>query len=89
MSDNHNYPNNGPAQSNSSDTQQRTLSAKEALLVRLRELKPEDFEAWKEEIRRSRLHDWEDDDEEVEPLAEKDNEQEDDGTIEDSGKIIC
>ena len=63
MSDNHNHTNNGPAQSNSSDTQQRTLSAKEALLVRLRELKPEDFEAWKEEIRQSRLHDWEDDDE--------------------------
>ena len=85
MSDNHNHTNNGPAQSNSSDTQQRTLSAKEALLVRLRELKPEDFEAWKEEIRQSRLHDWEDDDddEEVDPLVEKDSEQEDDGTIED------
>ena len=34
-----------------------------ALLTRLRELKPEDFKAWKEEIRQSRLHDWEDDDE--------------------------
>lgn len=56
---------------------------KAALLTRLRELKPEDFEAWKEEIRQSRLHDWEDDDDEVDPLAEKDNEQEDDGTIED------
>ena len=56
---------------------------KAALLARLRELKPEDFEAWKEEIRQSRLHDWEDDDEEVDPLAEKDNEQDDDGTIED------
>jgi hypothetical protein len=56
---------------------------KAALLARLRELKPEDFEAWKEEIRQSRLHDWEDDDDEVDPLAEKDNEQEDYGTIED------
>ena len=56
---------------------------KTALLTRLRELKPEDFEAWKEEIRQSRLHDWDDDDDEVDPLAEKDNEQEDDGTIED------
>jgi hypothetical protein len=81
MSDNHNQPNNGPAQSNSSDTQQRTLSAKEALLVRLRELKPEDFEAWKEEIRQSRLHDWDDDDE-VDPLAEKFDGQKDDGTNE-------
>jgi hypothetical protein len=56
---------------------------KAALFARLKELTPEDFEAWKEEIRQSRLHDWEDDDDEVEPLAEKDNEQEDDGTIED------
>ena len=56
---------------------------KAALLAPLRELKPEDFEAWKEEIRQSRLHDWDDDDDEVEPVAEKDNEQEDDGTIED------
>ena len=56
---------------------------KAALFARLKELTPEDFEAWKEEIRQSRLHDWEDDDEEVDPLAEKDNEQEDDGTIED------
>jgi hypothetical protein len=74
MSDNHNQHANGPAFSNSADTQQRTLSAKEALLMRLRELRPEDFEAWKEEIRQSRLHDWEDDDDEVDPLAEKDNE---------------
>jgi hypothetical protein len=56
---------------------------KAALFARLKELTPEDFEAWKEEIRQSRLYDWEDDDEEVDPLAEKDNEQEDDGTIED------
>ena len=56
---------------------------KAALFARLKELTPEDFEAWKEEIRQSRLHDWEDDHDEVDPLAEKDNEQEDDGTIED------
>ena len=57
---------------------------KAALFARLKELTPEDFEAWKEEIRQSRLHDWDDDDDdEVDPLAEKDNEQEDDGTIED------
>lgn len=57
---------------------------KAALLDRLRELKPEDFEAWKEEIRQSRLHDWEDDDdeEEVNRLAEMVIEQEDNGTIE-------
>ena len=55
---------------------------KAALFARLKELTPDDFEAWKEEIRQSRLHDWEDDDDKVEPLAEKDNEQEDDGTIE-------
>ena len=84
MSDNHNQHANGSALSNSADTQQRTLSAKEALLMRLRELKLEDFEAWKEEIRQSRLHDWEDDDDEdeVNRLAEKDNEQEVDGTNE-------
>ncbi len=84
MSDNHNQHANEPALSNSADTQQGTLSAKEALLVRLRELKPEDFEAWKEEIRQSRLHDWEDDDdeEEVNRLADMVIEQEDNGTIE-------
>ena len=82
MSDNHNQPNNGPAQSNSSDTQQRTLSAKEALLVRLRELKPEDFEAWKEEIRQSRLNGW-DDDEAVDPIADKYDAKADNGTSED------
>jgi hypothetical protein len=61
---------------------------KAALFARLKELTPEDFEAWKEEIRQSRLHDWEDDDDEVEPLAEKDNEQEDDGTNEVRGLAI-
>jgi hypothetical protein len=54
---------------------------KAALFARLKELTPEDFEAWKEEVRQSRLHDWDDDDE-VDPLTDKDNEQEDDGTNE-------
>jgi hypothetical protein len=36
---------------------------KAALFARLKELTPEDFEAWKEEVRQSRLHDWDDDDE--------------------------
>ena len=57
---------------------------KAALFARLKELTPEDFEAWKEEIRQSRLHDWEDDDdeEEVNRLADMVIEQEDNGTIE-------
>ena len=54
------------------------------LISYLRTITPPEIDAWKEEIRQSRLHDWEDDDDdEVDPLAEKDNEQEDDGTIED------
>jgi len=55
---------------------------KAALFARLKELTPEDFEAWKEEIRHSRLHDWDDDDE-VDPLAEKFDGKEDNGTSED------
>ena len=55
---------------------------KAALFTRLKELTPEDFEAWKEEIRHSRLHDWDDDDE-VDPLAEKFDGKEDNGTSED------
>ena len=54
---------------------------KAALFARLKELTPEDFEAWKEEIRHSRLHDWDDDDE-VDPLAEKFDGKEDNGTSE-------
>jgi hypothetical protein len=54
---------------------------KAALFARLKELTPEDFEAWKEEVRQSRLHDWDDDDEVV-PLAEKFEGKEDNGTSE-------
>jgi hypothetical protein len=54
---------------------------KAALFARLKELTPEDFEAWKEEVRQSRLHDWDDDDE-VDPLAEKFEVQDDHGTSE-------
>ena len=55
------------------------------LITYLRTITPPVIDAWKESVRQSRLHDWEDADEEekVDPLAEKDNEQEDDGTIED------
>ncbi len=50
-----------------------------ALFARLKELTPEDFEAWKEEVRQSRLHDWDDDDE-VDPIEEKVGVQDDNGT---------
>lgn len=50
-----------------------------ALFARLKELTPEDFEAWKEEVRQSRLHDWDDDDE-VDPIEEKFDVQDDNGT---------
>ena len=53
------------------------------LISYLRTITSPVIDAWKESVRQSRLHDWEDHDEEVDPLAEKDNEQEDDGTIED------
>jgi hypothetical protein len=53
-----------------------------ALFARLKELTPEDFEAWKEEIRQSRLHDW-DDDEAVDPIADKYDTKADNGTNED------
>ena len=56
------------------------------LISYLRTITPPAIDAWKESVRQSRLHDWDDADEEeeeVDPLAEKDNEQEDDGTIED------
>ena len=53
------------------------------LISYLRTIPPPAIEAWKESVRQSRRHDWGDHDEEVDPLAEKDNEQEDDGTIED------
>ena len=56
------------------------------LITYLRTITPPEIDAWKESVLQSRLHDWDDADEEeeeVDPLAEKDNEQEDDGTIED------
>ena len=53
------------------------------LISYLRTITPPAIDAWKESVRQSRLHDWEDDDDEVDPLAEKDNVQEDDGNIED------
>jgi hypothetical protein len=55
---------------------------KAALFARLKELTPEDFEAWKEEVRQSRLHDWDDDDE-VDPIEEKFDAEDDNGTSED------
>ncbi len=54
---------------------------KAALFARLKELTPEDFEAWKEEVRQSRLHDWDDDDE-VDPIEEKFDAEDDNGTSE-------
>ena len=56
------------------------------LIESLQAMSPEAAEAWKEEVRQSRLNDW-DDEGEVNPLAEtfdgkEDNEQEDDGTNE-------
>ena len=53
------------------------------LISYLRTITPPEIDAWKESVRQSRPHDWDDADDEVDPLAEKDNEQEDDGTIED------
>jgi hypothetical protein len=56
-------------------------ASKAALFARLKELTPEDFEAWKEEVHQSRLHDW-DDDGEVDPIEEKCDAQDDNGTSE-------
>jgi hypothetical protein len=53
------------------------------LISYLRTITPPVIDAWKESVRQSRLHDWDDDDEEVDPLAVTDCEQEDAGTIED------
>jgi hypothetical protein len=52
------------------------------LIESLKVLSAEAAEAWKEEVRQSRLHDWDDDDE-VDPLAEKFDGKEDNGTSED------
>jgi hypothetical protein len=51
------------------------------LIESLKVLSPEAAEAWKEEIRQSRLHDWDDDDE-VDPIEEKFYAQDDNGTSE-------
>ena len=48
------------------------------LIESLKAMSPEEAEAWKEEVRQSRLNDWGDYDE-VDSLAEKDNEQKGDG----------
>jgi hypothetical protein len=47
----------------------------------LKAMSPEAAEAWKEEVRQSRLHDWDDDDE-VDPIEEKFDVQDDNGTSE-------
>jgi hypothetical protein len=49
------------------------------LIKSLKAMSPEAAEAWKESVRQSRLHDWDDYDE-VDSLAEKDNEQKGDRT---------
>jgi hypothetical protein len=51
------------------------------LIESLKVLSPEAAEAWKEEIRQSRLHDWDADDE-VDPIDEKFYAQDDNGTSE-------
>jgi hypothetical protein len=51
------------------------------LIESLKVLSPEAAEAWKEEIRQSRLHDWDDDDE-VDPIEEKFDANADNGTSE-------
>jgi hypothetical protein len=51
------------------------------LIKSLKAMSPEAAEAWKESVRQSRLHDW-DDDEEVDPIEEKFYAQDDNGTSE-------
>ncbi len=51
------------------------------LIESLKVLSAEAAEAWKEEIRQSRLHDWEDD-EAVDPIADKYDAKADNGTRE-------
>ena len=51
------------------------------LIESLKVLSAEAAEAWKEEVRQSRLHDWDDDDE-VDPIEEKFDVQDDNGTSE-------
>ena len=52
------------------------------LISYLRTITPPVIDAWKESVWQSRLHDWEDDDDEVNRLAEKDSEHQDHGTSE-------
>ena len=49
------------------------------LIESLKVLSAEAAEAWKEEVRLSRLHDWDDDDE-VNPIEENSDAQDDNGT---------
>jgi len=51
------------------------------LIESLKVLSAEAAEAWKEEVSQSRLHDWDDDDE-VDPIEEKFDVQDDNGTSE-------
>ena len=50
------------------------------LIESLKVLSAEAAEAWKEEVRQSRLHDWDDD--EVDPIEDKFDTQDDNGTSE-------
>ena len=52
------------------------------LISYLRTITPPEIEAWKESVRQSRLHDWEDEDNAVDLLSEKDSEHQGEGTIE-------
>jgi hypothetical protein len=51
------------------------------LIESLKVLSADAAEAWKEEVQQSRLHDWDDDDE-VDPIEEKFDAQDDNGTSE-------
>ena len=52
------------------------------LISYLRTITPPVIDAWKESVRQSRLHDWEDEDNAVDLLSEKDSEHQGEGTIE-------
>jgi hypothetical protein len=74
------YPD--PSRPDTDADEKIALEARKAtLFARLKELTPDDFEAWKEEVRQSRLHDWDDDDE-VDPIEEKFDAEDDNGTSE-------
>ena len=53
----------------------------ERLIESLKVLSAKAAEAWKESVRQSRLHDWDDNDE-VDPIEEKFDAQDDNGTSE-------